>query len=164
MTLPELRIGQGTDIHQIDASRPLKLGGIHIPDTPGLKGHSDADVLLHAIIDALLGALALGDLGAHFPDTDSAWKDADSRKLTEQAYSLIEERGWRVVNVDSTVLTEQPRLKPYILKMREAVAGLLKTTVDHVSIKATTGEKIGFVGRSEGMMAQAVVLLHRVGK
>jgi 2-C-methyl-D-erythritol 2,4-cyclodiphosphate synthase len=155
------RIGQGIDYHQLTEGREFWLGGVLIPHTHGALGHSDADVLLHAICDAILGALALGDIGLHFPDTDNAYKNIDSKILVKQVFELIRQKGYRVVNIDSTVCLEKPKIKPYVSKMQEVIAGLLQLTVDDVSIKATTTEKMGFVGRGEGIMAQAVALLQK---
>lgn len=157
-----IRIGQGFDIHQLQEGRKLIIGGIDIPHEKGLLGHSDADVLLHAITDACLGALALGDIGKHFPDTDAAFKDADSRELLRQVWTLIKEKGYRLGNLDSTIIAQRPKMAPYIQSMRESVAELLEAGVSQINIKATTGEKLGFVGREEGIAAQAVVLLERI--
>jgi len=137
------------------------LGGITVPSELGLDGHSDADVLLHAICDALLGALALGDIGGHFPDDDPRYKGIDSRELLRQVYALIAERGYRLGNLDATVMLQQPKIASYIPAMREQIATLLETPVENISIKATTTEKLGFTGRGEGAAAQAVVLIHR---
>lgn len=153
------RIGFGYDVHQLVPERPLILGGVRIPSAQGLAGHSDADVLLHAIADALLGAAALGDIGHHFPDTDPRWKDADSQKLLEQVYRLVVEAGYEVVNVDSTVVLERPRLKPYLATMRQNIARALALPVEAVSVKATTSEGMGFVGTGKGAVAFAVCLL-----
>jgi 2-C-methyl-D-erythritol 2,4-cyclodiphosphate synthase len=154
-----VRVGFGYDSHRLVEGRPLMLGGIHVPHPVGSMGHSDADVLLHALCDALLGALALGDIGAHFPDTDPAYKDADSRKLLENVVHLVNGKGWRVANVDCTVVLEKPKLRPRIDAMREVVAALLRVPVDAVSVKATTNERMGFTGREEGVCAYAVALL-----
>ena len=155
------RIGTGIDFHQLAAGRELWIGGIRIPHSKGSLGHSDADVLLHAICDALLGAISLGDIGTHFPDTDNAYKNIDSKILLDKCFSLIDKEGYMVVNIDSTVCLEQPKIKPFVLQMRETIAAILKTTTNEISIKATTTEKMGFVGREEGVMAQATVLLKR---
>lgn len=157
-----IRIGQGFDIHQLQEGRKLIIGGIDIPHEKGLLGHSDADVLLHAISDACLGALALGDIGKHFPDTDAAFKDADSRELLRQIWALIKEKGYRLGNLDSTIIAQRPKMAPHIQAMRESVAKLLEADVSQINIKATTGEKLGFVGREEGIAAQAVVLLEEL--
>lgn len=154
-----IRIGQSTDIHQLVEGRPLFLGGIEIPHTHGLLGHSDADVLLHAITEAIIGALGLGDIGAHFPDTDPQYKGIDSKVLLAHTMLLAKSHGYIVGNVDSTVLAEQPKLRPHIEAMREIIAQLLEVDTTQVNVKATRGEKMGFVGRKEGMMAQAVVLM-----
>ncbi len=154
-----IRIGFGYDTHRLVADRKLILGGIEIPHSTGLLGHSDADVLLHAICDALLGALNLRDIGFHFPDTNPAYKGADSRVLLRDTYRLVKERGYRLGNLDSTVIAEKPKLNPHIPAMQAVIAELLETTVDNISIKATTHEKTDAVGREESMIAQAVALL-----
>ena len=157
------RIGFGIDFHQLVAGRDLWIGGIKIPHTTGALGHSDADVLLHAICDALLGALALGDIGMHFPNTDPAWKDIDSKILLRKSYALIKEKGYRVVNVDSSVCLEAPKIKKYASAMRSVMAEILEVSDDDVSVKATTTEQMGFVGREEGLVAYATVLLQKSG-
>jgi 2-C-methyl-D-erythritol 2,4-cyclodiphosphate synthase len=157
----DLRIGQGYDVHQLTVGRKLVIGGIDIPYDKGLLGHSDADVLLHAINDALFGALALGDIGTHFPDTDAEWKNADSRKLLAKSYELITSKGYRVVNLDATIIAEKPKMKPFIPQMRSCIAELLRCSEDQISIKATTSEKMGFIGREEGIAAMAVVLVSK---
>jgi 2-C-methyl-D-erythritol 2,4-cyclodiphosphate synthase len=154
-----MRIGSGYDVHALVAGRRLVIGGVDIPHSRGLDGHSDADVLLHAIADALLGALALGDLGAHFPDTSAAWKDADSRSLLRQAMALVAARGHAIGNVDATVIAQAPRLAPFVHAMRENIAADLGCELERVSVKATTTERLGFAGREEGIAAEAVVLL-----
>lgn len=154
-----MRIGYGYDVHRLEEGRPLILGGVEIPYSKGLAGHSDADVLLHAITDALLGACALGDIGQHFPDTDEAFAGADSRMLLRQTVKLISGKGYEVANVDATVVAEQPRLAPHINEMRKNIADDLQIAVGQVSVKATTSEKIGFEGRKEGISARAVSLL-----
>ena len=154
-----MRIGQGYDVHKLVDGRPLILGGERIPWDKGLLGHSDADVLLHAIMDALLGAAALGDIGTHFPDKDPAYEGADSMELLRRVHSLLRERGFRVVNVDSTVIAQRPKLSPYIPAMRAGIAEALELPLDAVSVKATTEEHLGFTGREEGISAQAVALL-----
>jgi 2-C-methyl-D-erythritol 2,4-cyclodiphosphate synthase len=155
------RIGLGTDFHQLAEGRKLFLGGVEIPHGKGSLGHSDADVLLHAICDALLGALSLGDIGYHFPDTDENLKDIDSKILLEKTFQLIREKGWIVVNLDTVVCLEKPKIMEYAVQMRSVIARLLEIGQDDISIKATTTEKLGFIGREEGIMAQAVVLLRK---
>lgn len=155
------RIGQGFDVHQLVEGRPLIIGGIMIPYEKGLLGHSDADVLLHTIADAVLGAIGAGDIGKHFPDTDPAFKDADSAKLLEHIWNLVKNEGYSLVNADCTIIAQKPKMAPYIDDMRARIAGLLEATVEQVNVKATTTEKLGFTGRSEGIAAQAVVLLAR---
>ncbi|MGL6248572.1 MAG: 2-C-methyl-D-erythritol 2,4-cyclodiphosphate synthase [Culicoidibacterales bacterium] len=154
-----IRIGQSTDIHQLVEGRRLFLGGVEIPHDKGLLGHSDADVLLHAITEAMIGALGLGDIGAHFPDTDPKYKGIDSKILLAETVALVHEHGYRVGNVDSTILAEQPKLRPHIESMCETIAAILQVERIQVNVKATRGEKMGFVGREEGIMAQAVVLM-----
>jgi 2-C-methyl-D-erythritol 2,4-cyclodiphosphate synthase len=156
------RIGSGVDFHQLAEGRALWIGGVYIPHPKGAVGHSDADVLLHAICDALLGALALGDIGIHFPNTDPTYKDIDSKVLLGNCYSLITQRGYKVVNVDSTLCLEAPKIKPYVSTMCEVIAGLLQISKEDVSVKATTTEKMGFAGREEGLMAYATVLLQKI--
>ena len=156
-----LRIGHGYDVHRLVPDRPLVIGGVTIPYEKGLLGHSDADVLLHAICDALLGALALGDIGKHFPDSDPAYKNIDSRILLSHTAALIREKGWQIGNIDATVVAQAPRLSPYILKMRETVAAALDLELDAISIKATTEEHLGFTGEGLGIAAHAVCLLFR---
>jgi 2-C-methyl-D-erythritol 2,4-cyclodiphosphate synthase len=155
-----IRIGQGYDVHPFATGRVLVLGGVRI-ESPrgGLRGHSDADVLTHAIASALLGSVALGDLGTHFPDTDSRWKDVSSLQLLVAARQMLEQRGWRVVNCDATVIAEEPRLRPHVQEMRANLARALQIDIDAVSVKATTHEKLGALGRSEGIAAQAMVLV-----
>lgn len=153
------RIGQGVDFHQMAEGRELWLGGVLIPHTKGAVGHSDADVLLHAICDAMLGALALGDIGKHFPDTDMSYKGIDSKILLQRSYDLIREKGYSIVNVDSTLLLQAPKIKPYVAQMQETIARILQVTTDDVSIKATTTEHLSFIGREEGVVATANVLL-----
>lgn len=154
-----MRIGQAVDIHPLKAGRPLILGGVRIDSPMGLDGHSDADVLLHAIAESILGALALGDLGHHFPDTDPKYKGISSMLLLEHTAGLMRQNGYQIGNVDATILAEKPKLAPYIEMMRENVARVLECQVDQVSIKATRGEKLGFVGRQEGICALCVSLL-----
>ena len=155
------RIGSGIDFHQLVEGRDLWLGGVKIPHHKGALGHSDADVLLHAICDALLGALCLGDIGVHFPDTEAAYKDIDSKILLKQTANLIAAEGYAVVNVDSTLCLQSPKIKSYVGQMQEVIATILGITVKDVSIKATTTEQLGFVGREEGLVATATVLLVR---
>ena len=157
----DLRVGNGYDIHRLVPGRPLILGGqtLEHPAGLGLDGHSDADVLVHALIDALLGALSLGDIGKYFPPTDPKWKGADSLVLLEQVMGLVRERGWRVVNVDTVVIAERPKLKPHIESMRAAIAARMGLEPDQVGVKATTNEKLGAEGREEGISSQAVALL-----
>lgn len=154
-----IRIGQSSDIHQLVEGRNLILGGVKIEHTKGLLGHSDADALLHAIAEAILGSVALGDLGKHFPDTDPKWKGADSMRILEGCNDLLHKKGYHVVNVDSLVMIERPKMAPHIQQMRENIANALHVDVDYVNVKATRGEKMGFVGREEGVLAQAVVLV-----
>lgn len=156
-----MRIGQGFDAHRLVAGRALLLGGVAIDSPLGLAGHSDADVLLHALCDALLGAAALGDLGRHFPSGDPEFKDASSRDLLRRTAELITAQGFRIVNADTTILAERPHLAPYIEAMRANIAADLKLAIDCVSVKATTTDGLGFIGRGEGIGAQAVVLLER---
>ncbi len=156
-----MRIGFGIDFHQLAEGRAFWLGGVNIPSPLGAVGHSDADVLLHAICDALLGALALGDIGQHFPNTDPNYKDIDSKILLGRCWELVKGRGWRVVNIDSTVTLEAPKIMKYAGAMRETIAGLLEIGIGDVSIKATTTEQMGFVGRGEGIVAYATVLLEK---
>lgn len=156
-----MRVGLGYDVHAFTEGAELVLGGIRIPFEKSLKGHSDADVLLHAITDALLGALALGDIGTHFPDTDPQYKGADSRELLRQSYRLITERGYTLTNLDATVVAERPKLNPHIPKMRAAVAECLDCDEGQVSLKATTSEKMGFAGREEGIAVHAVAMIQK---
>ena len=155
----EMRIGQGYDVHKLTEGRKLILGGVEVPWEKGLLGHSDADVLLHALMDALLGAAALGDIGALFPDTDSRYEGADSMELLRRVSALLKEKGWVVVNADSTVIAQRPKLAPHIPEMRRRIAAALSVDVSRISVKATTEEHLGFTGRGEGISAQAVVLL-----
>lgn len=157
--MTSIRIGNGYDIHQLSAGRPLILGGVVIPHELGLLGHSDADVLTHAIMDAMLGALSLGDIGHYFPPTDPQWAGADSLMLLGKVYQLVRERGWQVGNIDSVVVAERPKLKPHISTMRDRLASVLELKPDQIGIKATTNEKLGPVGREEGIAAYTVVLL-----
>ncbi len=159
-----IRVGQGFDVHKFAAPedhRPLILMGCEVPYDRGLAGHSDADVMLHALMDALLGAAGLGDIGQHFPDTDPAFKGADSTRLLEQVVGDLAERGWQVVNADVCLIGERPKIAPYRQRMRDRVAPVLGLTPEALNVKATTTEKLGFTGRSEGLAAQAVVLIQR---
>ena len=153
------RIGSGIDYHQLVIGRDLWIGGIKIPHTKGALGHSDADVLLHAICDALLGALALGDIGFHFPDTDDEFKDIDSKILLKKCIELMNNKGYKVVNIDSTLCLQLPKIKPYVSKMQEVIASISGIGISDISIKATTTETLGFIGREEGLKAYATVLL-----
>jgi len=155
------RIGSGIDFHQLVEGRDLWLGGVLIPHTKGALGHSDADVLLHAICDALLGALCLGDIGVHFPDTSEEFKNIDSKILLKRTYDLIAKEGYKVVNIDTTLCLQLPKIKPYVAEMQHLIAGILKVTDRDVSIKATTTETMGFVGRQEGLVAYATALLQK---
>lgn len=157
--MQKIRIGNGYDIHQLVSHRRLILGGVEIPHELGLLGHSDADVLTHAIMDAMLGALSLGDIGKYFPPTDPQWKDSDSLVLLSKVNQLIQERGWQVGNIDSVVVAERPKLKPHISAMCDRLATVLQIQPDQIGIKATTNEKLGPVGREEGICAYSVVLL-----
>jgi 2-C-methyl-D-erythritol 2,4-cyclodiphosphate synthase len=154
-----VRIGQGYDVHRLVEGRPLIIGGLTIPYELGLDGHSDADVLLHAISDALLGAIGEGDIGRHFPDTDPEFKGADSKELLKQVWKMVEEKGYRLGNLDACIIAQKPKMAPYINEMQEKVAELLKSDVAQINIKATTTEKLGFTGRGEGIAAEAVCLL-----
>lgn len=158
------RIGQSTDIHQLVEGRKLIIGGVEIEHTKGLLGHSDADVLTHAIAESILGALALGDLGKHFPDTDPAYKDMDSIWMLGKVYELMYQQGYCINNLDALVMIERPKMAPHIQAMREHIAKALHCTIDQVSIKATRGEKMGFVGREEGVQAQCITMLVRKEK
>ncbi|MCP3764418.1 2-C-methyl-D-erythritol 2,4-cyclodiphosphate synthase [Domibacillus sp. A3M-37] len=153
------RIGQGFDVHQLTEGRPLIIGGVTIPHEKGLLGHSDADVLLHTVADACLGAIGEGDIGRHFPDTDEAFKDADSAKLLEHVWKLVKEKGYELGNIDCTIIAQKPKMAPYIGSMQERIAELLEAQTDQVNVKATTTEKLGFPGRGEGIASQATVLL-----
>lgn len=156
-----MRIGHGYDVHRLVEGRKLILGGAEIPFDKGLLGHSDADVLLHAISDSLLGAAALGDIGKHFPDTDESFKGANSLLLLEKVCALLKEKGYKIVNIDATVLAQRPKLKDYIEKMRENIARACKTDIDAISVKATTEEGLGFTGAGEGIAAHAVCLIQK---
>lgn len=156
------RIGQGVDFHQLAEGRELWLGGIKIEHSKGAVGHSDADVLLHAICDGILGAASLGDIGTHFPDTDAAYKNIDSKILLQRTADMIKKEGYLIVNIDSTLVLEKPKIKPHVPHMQQTIAGILGLSANDVSIKATTAEQMGFVGREEGLMAYATVLLQRL--
>ena len=157
----DFRIGHGFDVHRLVPGRKLWLGGVEIPFIMGLDGHSDADVLIHAICDALLGALALGDIGQHFPDSEEEYRDIDSKLLLKKVHSLVKEDGWKVVNLDTTMIVEEPKVGSHTQKMRKVLSGILETELENVSIKATTSETLGPEGRGEGISAHAVVLLSR---
>ena len=156
-----IRVGTGVDFHQLAEGRKLFIGGVEIPHSKGAVGHSDADVLLHAICDAMLGALALGDIGIHFPNNDPAYHNIDSKILLQKSYEKILEKGYRVVNVDTTLCLEAPKIKPFVPQMQQAIATILDVTIEDVSIKATTTEKMGFAGGEEGLFAYATVLLEK---
>jgi 2-C-methyl-D-erythritol 2,4-cyclodiphosphate synthase len=156
------RIGQGVDFHQLTEGREFWLGGIKIEHSKGALGHSDADVLLHAICDAILGAACLGDIGTHFPDTDHQYKNIDSKILLQRSVELVRQQGYTIVNIDSTLCLEKPKIKPYVPQMQQAIAAICGLTTGEVSIKATTTERMGFVGREEGLVAYATVLLQRL--
>ena len=155
-----MRIGQGFDVHALVSGRKLVIGGVDIPNEKGLDGHSDADVLLHAVCNALLGAAAMGDIGRHFPDTDARYRDADSRMLLREVSALVQEAGYRIVNVDATIIAQAPKMAPHIPAMINNVAADLGLSRGQVNIKATTTEKLGYTGRGEGIAAEAVVLLN----
>lgn len=157
----DIRIGYGYDVHAFEPGEGLMLGGVHIPYQKSLKGHSDADVLLHAMTDALLGAVSMGDIGTHFPDTDPEFKNADSLKLMQKVYGLIRSKGYQLSNIDSTVVAEEPKLNPFIPEMVKTISQALDVDSGRISIKATTGEKMGFVGRGEGIAVQSVVLVSK---
>lgn len=157
-----MRIGQSSDIHRLVEGRKLILGGVEIPHEKGLEGHSDADALTHAVAEAILGALALGDLGHHFPDTDEKWRGVNSLLLLKEVGKMMKEKGYRIGNVDSLVLIERPKMAPHIETMRQNFADVLECDIDRISVKATRGEKLGYVGREEGVLAQAVVLLEEI--
>lgn len=156
-----MRIGHAWDVHKLVNGRPLILGGVNIPNELGLLGHSDADVLLHAIAEALLGSLALGDLGTFFPDTDMKYKDMDSKIILKDVYELIKANGYKIVNIDSTVYAEKPKLRPYIDIIRNSIANILGIDINQVSVKATTHEKMGSIGKMEAISSEAVVLVER---
>lgn len=154
-----MKIGIGYDVHELVENRKLIIGGIELEHDKGLLGHSDADVLIHAIMDSILGALALGDIGKLFPDTDMKYKDIDSKLLLKRVYDIMIEKGYKISNIDTVVAAQKPKLAPHIVDMRKCIADILNTDIDNISIKATTTEKLGFVGREEGISAQSVVLL-----
>ncbi|MDS9471979.1 2-C-methyl-D-erythritol 2,4-cyclodiphosphate synthase [Sporosarcina pasteurii] len=156
-----IRVGQGFDVHKFEEGRPLIIGGVTIPHERGLAGHSDADVLLHTITDAALGAIGEGDIGRHFPDTDEAFKDADSAILLEKIWQLVNERGYQLGNIDCTVIAERPKMSPHIEAIQARVAELLRADISQVNVKATTSEKLGFTGREEGIAAMATILLQK---
>jgi 2-C-methyl-D-erythritol 2,4-cyclodiphosphate synthase len=156
------RIGFGVDFHQLVNDRELWIGGINIPHSKGALGYSDADVLLHAICDAMLGAACLGDIGVHFPDTSSEFKNIDSKILLKKSFDLISSKGYRIVNIDSTLCLELPKVKPYIQQMQQTIATILSVKISDVSIKATTTERMGFIGREEGLAAYATILLESI--
>ena len=157
-----MRIGMGYDVHRLTENRKCVIGGVEIPYEKGLLGHSDADVLLHAVMDALLGAAALGDIGKHFPDTDNAYKDADSMELLRKVGELLEEQAFLIENIDATIIAQAPKMRPYIDQMRENIAGALKIEVEQVNVKATTEEKLGFTGAKQGIAAHCVCLLEKL--
>jgi len=153
------RIGYGVDAHRLVAGVPLVVGGVSIPFPKGSKGHSDGDVLFHAIVDAILGSLALGDIGQHFPSDESRWENANSRKFLDHAFTLMTEKGFSIVNVDATIILQDPKLTSYILQMRKNLADIFSADLDQISLKATTTDKMGFIGKGEGIAATAVVLI-----
>ena len=159
-----MRVGLGYDVHKLVEGRELIMGGVEIPHTHGLLGHSDADVLVHAIMDSMLGALALGDIGKHFPDNDEKYKGADSIKLLEFVNNLIEEKGYTIGNIDSTIIAQSPKMAPHIETMRNNIARATNTDVSHINVKATTEEGLGFTGAKEGIAAQSICLLLKVDK
>ncbi|HBG5345710.1 TPA: 2-C-methyl-D-erythritol 2,4-cyclodiphosphate synthase [Clostridioides difficile] len=154
-----MRIGLGYDVHKLTKDRKLIIGGVEIPHDKGLLGHSDADVLIHAIMDSILGALALGDIGKHFPDTDKEYKGADSMKLLEHVYNLITSKGYKIGNIDSTIIAQSPKMAPYIESMRSNISKVLNTDIDNINIKATTEEGLGFTGAKQGIASQSICLL-----
>lgn len=156
-----MRIGHAWDVHRLVNNRPLILGGLKIPYSLGLLGHSDADVLLHAIAEALLGALALGDLGTFFPDNDMKYKDMDSKIILNEVYKMVQDKGYKIVNIDSTIYAEAPKLRPYIDEIRKSIASILNIPVEDVSVKATTHEKMGSIGKKEAISSEAVVLIEK---
>ncbi len=159
-----MRVGLGYDVHKLVEGRKLIIGGVDIPHEKGLLGHSDADVLIHAVMDSILGALALGDIGKHFPDTDENYKGADSMKLLEFVYNLISQKGYNIGNIDATIIAQSPKMAPHIQNMRENIAKVLNTSIDNINVKATTEEGLGFTGAKEGISAQSICLLVKVDK
>ena len=159
-----MRVGLGYDVHKLVEGRKLIIGGVDIPYEKGLLGHSDADVLIHAVMDSILGALALGDIGKHFPDTDEKYKGADSMKLLEFVYNLINEKGYNIGNIDCTIIAQSPKMAPHIKNMRENIAKTLNTSIENINVKATTEEGLGFTGAKEGISAQSICLLVKVDK
>ena len=159
-----MRVGLGYDVHKLVDGRKLIIGGVDIPHEKGLLGHSDADVLVHAVMDSILGALALGDIGKHFPDTDEKYKGADSIKLLEFVHNLINEKGYGIGNIDCTIIAQSPKMAPHISNMRENMAKALNTSIDNINVKATTEEGLGFTGAKEGIAAQSICLLVKVDK
>ena len=159
-----MRIGIGYDVHKLVENRDLIIGGVNVPHEKGLLGHSDADVLTHAVMDSILGALALGDIGKHFPDTDERFKGADSIKLLEHVYFLINEKGYKINNIDCTIIAQSPKMAPHIQKMRENFAKALNTEIDNINVKATTEEGLGFTGAKEGISAQSICTVVKVDK
>ncbi|WED27098.1 2-C-methyl-D-erythritol 2,4-cyclodiphosphate synthase [Vibrio sp. DW001] len=156
-----IRIGHGFDVHKFGGDGPIIIGGVSIPYEQGLIAHSDGDVALHALTDALLGAISQGDIGRHFPDTDEQWKGANSRELMKEVYRLVNEKGYQIGNLDVTIIAQSPKMLPYIQCMRDVISEDLRTSVDNVNVKATTTEKLGFTGRKEGIACEAVVLLKK---
>ena len=154
-----MRVGLGYDVHKLVNDRKLIIGGVEIPHDTGLLGHSDADVLIHAIMDSILGALALGDIGKHFPDTSNEFKDANSMKLLECVYKLIDDKGYKIGNIDATIIAQKPKMEPHIKQMRENISKTLKTDIENINIKATTEEGLGFTGKKEGIASQSICLL-----
>ena len=159
-----MRVGLGYDVHKLVEGRKLIIGGVNVPHEKGLLGHSDADVLIHAVMDSILGALALGDIGKHFPDTDEKYKGADSMKLLEFVYNLINEKGYGIGNIDRTIIAQSPKMAPHIQNMRENIAKALNTSIENINVKATTEEGLGFTGAKEGIAAQSICLLVKVDK
>jgi len=157
-----IRIGHGFDVHKFGGDGPIIIGGVSIPYEQGLIAHSDGDVALHALTDALLGAISQGDIGRHFPDTDEQWKGANSRELMKEVYRLVKEKGYQIGNLDVTIIAQSPKMLPYIQCMRDVISEDLRTSVDNVNVKATTTEKLGFTGRKEGIACEAVVLLKKI--
>ena len=159
-----MRVGLGYDVHKLVEGRKLIIGGVNVPHEKGLLGHSDADVLIHAVMDSILGALALGDIGKHFPDTDEKYKGADSMKLLEFVYNLINEKGYGIGNIDGNIIAQSPKMAPHIQNMRENIAKALNTSIENINVKATTEEGLGFTGAKEGIAAQSICLLVKVDK